>query len=123
MEQLCDALIQLHKGIPLPQLVIWHLEPFCYYVQLERSADIFKAHILKSDEFESPMSPVQSFEGSYEEIVLPFYRAYKLFSTGKFKSPHWNETNLQRVEELTKHVNDWKSQPFRTGRHASGKHS
>ncbi|MCR9152466.1 MAG: hypothetical protein NXI09_00020 [Bacteroidetes bacterium] len=54
MVQLCDALIQISKGIKEPNRIIWHLEPYCYYLQLMITDGQYKVTILESDEFDSP---------------------------------------------------------------------
>jgi len=32
MFQLCDALIEINKGSTDTHRIIWHLEPYCYYL-------------------------------------------------------------------------------------------
>ena len=36
MVQLCNTLIQISKGIRTPERIAWHLEPYTYYLQLEK---------------------------------------------------------------------------------------
>lgn len=101
MVQLCDALIQINKGISKPDRIIWHLEPYCYYLQLERSQNDFKATILESDELDSPTKVTKEILGEFEEIILPLYRELKRFWSNSYKHPHWDELETERIEELT----------------------
>ena len=101
MVQLCDTLIQISKGIKEPNRIIWHLEPYCYYLQLMITDGQYKATILESDEFDSPIKITKEIIGSFDEIVLPLYRGLKKFWSQSFKSPHWDELDSKRIEELT----------------------
>ena len=65
MVQLCDALIEISKGIKEPNRVIWHLEPYCYYLQLEKLEVGYKAIILESDEFDSPAKVFKEISGTF----------------------------------------------------------
>lgn len=101
MEQLCEALIQINKGITEPNQIIWHLEPYCYYLQLIISDEEYKAIILESDEFNSPRKVTKEIAGSFDEIILPLYRALKKFWSQSYKEPHWDELDATRIHELT----------------------
>lgn len=101
MVQLCDTLIQISKGIKEPNRIIWHLEPYCYYLQLMITDGQYKATILESDELDSPTKITKEIIGSFDEIVLPLYRGLKKFWSQSFKSPHWDELDSKRIEELT----------------------
>ena len=101
MVQLCDVLIQICKGMKSPERIMWHLEPYCYYLQLEIIKGQYKAIILESDEFESPTKITKEITGSYDAIILPLYRGLKKFWSHSFKTPHWDELESKRIEELT----------------------
>lgn len=101
MVQLCDALIQINKGIKEPYRIIWNLEPYCYYLQLIIMDGEYKAIILESDEFGSPIKTTKEILGSFDEIILPLYHGLKKFWLQSFKKPHWDELNSKRIEELT----------------------
>jgi hypothetical protein len=116
MDQLCDALIEINKGISEPRRIIWHLEPYCYYLQLIKLKSGYKAIISESDEFDSPTKITTEILGSFEEIILPLYRALKKFWSTSFKPPHWNELNPKRIEELTKLIKEKKEQNRVDGR-------
>lgn len=100
MAQLCDALIQLNEGIKSPDKIIWHLEPYCYYLQIFKSESIITATILESDNFESHKRLVKEITGSYEDIILPLYRGLKKFAAKSYKAPHWPEFDNKRIEKL-----------------------
>ncbi len=101
MVQLCDALISINKGIKVPDRVIWHLEPYCYYLQFEKLEFEYKAVISESDSFGSPAKITTEFYGSFEEIILPFYRALKHFCSQPFKPSLWAEIDPERIKKLT----------------------
>lgn len=99
--QLLEALLLIHKGMPNPSKIIWHLEPKCYYFQLEKIDNQFIVKIFESAYFESPMQIVETFTGEYEDIILPLYRGLKKFSSGGYKEPHWGVLAEDKVVELT----------------------
>lgn len=109
MVQLCDALIEISKGIKKPTRVIWHLEPYCYYLQLEKLETGYMAIISESDEFDSPARVTKEILGTFDEIILPFYRGVKKFWSKSFKPPHWDELDSKRIEELTKLIKEKKN--------------
>ncbi len=106
MTQLCDALIQINKGINISNRIIWHLEPYCYYLQLRKLDEKYMAIILASDEFDSPTKIVTEISGTFEEIIRPLYSALKKFWSKSFKPPHWVELDSKRIEELTKLIKE-----------------
>ena len=101
MVQLCNALIQIIKGIPTPERIIWHLEPYTYYLQLEKNGDAYKAIILESDNFNGPAKQTKVIEGNFEAIILPLYRALKKFCANSYESPHWDSCHQERLQILT----------------------
>lgn len=112
MEQLCTTLIQLMKGIREPIKVIWHLEPYCYYLQLENVITCYKVKLLESKDFESPMTLTKEIEGSFENMILPLYRAVKAFDSQAYNDPHWERLDEDRVAELTKLMKQKKASLF-----------
>ncbi len=106
MVQLCDALIEINKGIKEPSIIIWHLEPYCYYLQLMTVDRQYKAVILESDEFESLSKVSKEILGSFESIILPLYRGLKKFWSQSYNKPHWDELNSERIDELTKLIKE-----------------
>lgn len=109
MQQLCDALIQLNKGIAQPDQVIWHLEPHCYYLQLEMVDDGYKIQILESVNLDSPVTVVQVIYGTFETLVLPFYCSLKDFDAKAHQPPHWEELDPERIKLLTDLIKDKKN--------------
>jgi len=101
MYQLLESLIQITKGIKSPDIVIWHLEPYCYYLQLEQHVKAYKLIILESDQLESPKKNHQEFIGDFESIILPLYRGLKKFWAVAYKPPHWDILDSKRMEQLT----------------------
>lgn len=101
MVQLCDALIQINKGIKCPERILWHLEPFCYYLQLELNDHEYKVTILESDNFDSQTRIIQDIIGDFDSIILPLYRGLKKFTSQSFGHPHWEEIANDRIAELS----------------------
>lgn len=110
MVQLCDALIQINKGIIAPSQIKWHLQPYCYYLQLIVIDGQYKVIILESDEFDSPSRATKEILGSFESIILPLYRGLKKFWSQSCKKPHWDELNAKRIDELTNLIKKKKTQ-------------
>lgn len=107
--QLCDALIQINKGVKEPNQIIWHLEPYCYYLQLMIVDGQYKVVVLESDEFDSPSKTTKEIIGSFETIILPLYRGIKKFSSKSYRKPHWDELNSERIDELTNLIKEKKT--------------
>lgn len=101
MKQLCDALIQLSKGIKEPNDIVWHLEPYCYYLKLMLEDNGYKAIILESESFYGASKIVKEISGSFEEVILPLYRSLKKFYSKKYDVVHWGDVEIKRIEELT----------------------
>ncbi len=108
MVQLCDALIEINKGTNEPTRVIWHLEPYCYYLQLKVANGQYIALIYESDELNSPYQLTKEITGSYQEIILPLFRGLKNFHSTFYESPHWDGLDSERTDELTELVNEKK---------------
>ena len=100
MNQLCDSLIQLLKGIDEPDIVLWHLEPYCYYLKLKRIGENYKAIILESENYDSPTKLTFEAKGNLKSIVLPIYRSLKNFHSKAYLSPNWDLIESVRIEEL-----------------------
>lgn len=108
MEQLCTALIELMKGISKPIKVIWHLEPYCYYLELEKIGQKYKMILSESKSFDSPMTLTKMIEGDFETLILPLYRALKSFYSYTYQPPHWALLEVDRIIELTNLIKDKK---------------
>ena len=107
--QLCDSLIQLLKGINSPDLVPWHLEPYCYYLKLGKSGNDYSVTILESDNFESPKRVTFQVDGYFEATILPIYRSLKILASKTYKPPHWDKLDYNRIEELKRLIKKKKS--------------
>ncbi|GAA4273641.1 hypothetical protein U6A24_18270 [Aquimarina gracilis] len=113
--QLCDALIEINSGMRIPIRILWSLESYHYYFQLEQKKDIYKVIIFKSDTIQSrPLEVVKEFEGDYDQIILPLYRAVKKFNSYSYSKPHWEEMDSKRILKLTnlikrEHLDEFKN--------------
>lgn len=99
--QLCDALIQINKGITRPTRIIWHLEPYCYYLQLELVKSRYKIIISESDELDATAKITKEIAGDFDSIVMPLYRGLKRFWSKESKPPHWEQPEPGKIKELT----------------------
>ena len=104
MAQLCDSLIQLLKGIDKPQIIPWHLEPYCYYLQLNKMDTYYNATILESEDFDSSKKVTFEAKGNFESIVLPIYRGLKKFHSKEYGPPNWDKIDSKRIKELKRLV-------------------
>ena len=100
MTQLCDSLIQLIEGGSQPEIIPWHLEPYCYYLQLIKTNNAYKAIILESENFDSPSKLTFEAIGNFESIILPIYRSLKNFHSKAYENPNWDKIESKRIEEL-----------------------
>lgn len=110
MAQLCEALIELIKGTRKSGRITWHLEPYCYHLQLGRSDIIHTVTVLESDEFDGPTKMTTEISGTFEDVTLPFYKAFEEFCSKSFEPPHWNKLDPNRIETLTQLVKEKKTQ-------------
>lgn len=101
MVLLCDALIEITKGIQEPGPILWHLEPYCYYLQLNKTDTGYKASVLESDQFDGPARLAKEITGTFVEIILPLYRSLRAFWSKSYKPPHWEELDPNRIKILT----------------------
>lgn len=106
MTQLCDSLIQLVKGINKPDVIPWHLEPYCYHLQFNKTATNFEIAILESENINSTTKLTFEIKGEFETVIMPFYRSLKKFNSRSYKTPHWDELDNERIKELTKLVKE-----------------
>lgn len=109
MGQLCDALIQLNKGIGTPDEVLWHLEPYCYYLQLLAMDKGYQLVVSESEYWDSPKRPTQVLIGDFQTIILPLYRSLKQFWAKAHHPPHWEELDSERISILTDLIKDKKN--------------
>lgn len=109
MRQLCDALIQLLKGIKTPDKVMLHLEPYCYYLQLLMVDKGYQVVVSESEYWESPAQQAQVITGDFQTIILPLYRALKQFWAKAYQHPHWEELDSERISLLTDLIKDKKN--------------
>lgn len=105
IEQLLDTLIQISKGIREPDSILWHLEPYCYYVHLEHMNQLFKLYIFESKNLNSPLKKSFEIEGDYDQIIIPLYNGLKKFCSRSLDESHWKNPDLVRIKELDKLIN------------------
>lgn len=106
MTQLCDSLIQLVKGINNPEVIPWHLEPYCYHLQFKKVDTNFELAILESENNNGPTKLTFEIKGEFETVIMPFYRGLKKFNSKSYKTPHWDEFDGNRINELTKLIKE-----------------
>ena len=109
MAAMLNTLIQLHKGINITDRIIWHEEPTCHYLQFSKVELGYSLQISKSDKYDGPASLVYEFTGTYNQLILPFYRALKAFNTLDLSQTGWLELKKGRVAELTQWVKEMKN--------------
>ena len=102
MDELCNALIQIKKGIKTPDQVIWHLEPHCYYLHITNTGPLFHIQITESTDYLGPQQPVLSIRGGLMmKIIMPLYRGIKKFASFTYDESHWRKINPERIQYLT----------------------
>lgn len=93
LDELCSALILLVQGESVA--VDWHLEPARNQFRFESKAQEIVLHI-----YEQEMAAYK-FIGTFETVVLPFYRALKKTATSQHGA-NWPVTDSAKIEKLTK---------------------
>ena len=101
IQQLCDSLIEINKGIRKPTKVVWHLEPYCYYLQLQKVENGYEAIISESDSLDSSSRDTINISGTFEEVIVPFHKALKGFYSKRFEQSDWETMDKRRIHELT----------------------
>jgi len=103
MTQLCRSLIQLLKGINTPDIIPWHLEPYCYYLELKRTENEYEYEviILESNSIDSQKKIVFEVKGKFDKIILPIYRSLKKFHSMSYQAPDWDEMELEKIKVLS----------------------
>ena len=109
MTRLCDSLIQLLKGINQPEIIPWHLEPHCYYLQLKKTDTNYKVIILESKNLNSPTKSVFETNGNFKTIILPIYRSLKKFYSKAYQPPDWERIETRKIEELKRLIEKGKA--------------
>lgn len=90
-----------------PQETILHLEPFCFYLLIERNGTNFDLLISQSKDFDGRREPVQTIRGTFQEIILPIYRSLMHFFSFGYQAPHWPPQQQRSITELKGRIKSW----------------
>jgi len=102
IDQLISSIRQITKGIASS---FWcHQEPEGYFFDFIKVGNEYKVSIYFAKRETADKVLIYKIQGSYEEIVMPFYRSIKNFSTITIEELHWVKTNEKEIELLTKIV-------------------
>ncbi|MEO1450279.1 MAG: hypothetical protein AAFV07_12175 [Bacteroidota bacterium] len=101
IEQLSSTLIQLSRGSNYSDRVVWHLEPFCYYFQLQKSGETYRLLISESATYEGSDTLIKEIEGDFDSLILPLYRGLKKFWSQGTTLPGWAAPDATRIQILT----------------------
>ena len=99
IDQLILALSEITKGIKAE--VWWHLEPSGYYFDFDKLDSSYILTILFEKAVNTDKEIVFQIEGSYEALILPFFRAIKKFVSLAYDEPHWPKTAEIEIKQLT----------------------
>jgi hypothetical protein len=103
--QLTVALYKVLKGIDSE--VWWHLEPAGYYFYFKKlEEDSYQITITFEEDSSSPEKPVICLIGTKQEIIFPFWRAIKEFSSHHYNEPHWPELDKRELKKLTELIKE-----------------
>lgn len=108
MYLLCNSLIQILKGIDFPNKVLWHLEPYCYYLQISKECNDYKLQITESDNYDSPSKIAFETKGSFDYLIMPLYRSLLKFESKDYRPPHWEGLDKKRIQVLRQLVKEKK---------------
>ena len=99
--ELYQSLIFSMKG--LESKVYWNLEPENYCFKFSPKEQSFNLTISENKK------NIFSQDGSFESIILPFYRALKKFNSTEFKNENWTKLENGKIKQLTKLVAEKKT--------------
>ncbi|RPD44381.1 hypothetical protein DNI29_22010 [Hymenobacter sediminis] len=99
VEELCDCLTLVLQGMEAS--VWWHLEPTWYRFHFEPTPREVLFSIGKSASARGAATNVLQHTGNVESIVLPFYRAFKQFTSRAIAEEHWPTVDQEKVNRLT----------------------
>jgi len=108
LEQLCSSLIQLLMGVNEPPEVLLHLEPQCYYWQFLNKNGNFFLEIYKSENYEGERKFVKEINGSFNEIIFPFYCGLNDFAFSSYDNSDWEKIELARIKKLSNLIKKYK---------------
>ena len=99
IEQLISAIREITKGNNAE--VWWHLEPAGYYFDFDKLDSTYKLTILFEKADKTDKEIIFQTEGSYEVLILPFFKAIKKFVSLAYDEPHWPKTAEIEIKQLT----------------------
>jgi len=97
--QLISGIRQITHGIGTE--VWWHLEPASYYFNFDKRNDEYLLTLLFSKTDDTDKQMVYETNGKYDDIIMPFYRAIKNFSTREIEKIHWPKLEEDEINKLT----------------------
>lgn len=99
IEWLISLLVVLHQGISGE--IWWHLEPAGYYFSFDKQDKLYKLSISFAENETAAKELKFETEGSFENIILPFYLALKKFFVQSLDEFHWPKTEESEIEKIT----------------------
>ncbi len=106
IEQLCDALINILKGIESE--VWWNLEPKGYYFEFKRVEEKFMLTITANDGMDENRETKFTLTGDFESIIFPLYQSIEKFASSNFEKKHWPTINPQKMKNLISIIKEQK---------------
>ncbi|WP_298549282.1 hypothetical protein [uncultured Aquimarina sp.] len=86
------------------QEVIFHLEPACYYLVIERNNENLDLKIFHSKDYGGKKYTVKNISGNYNQILMPIYRALMNFYSYEHNESDWSKTDEKLIQKLKKTV-------------------
>lgn len=105
IDELMSSIILICDGIAKPSQSCWHLEPHCFYFQLEKK-EKFELTISESFDYLGPQQFVRKIDGTFGEIVMPLYRALRNFQTNENYKRYWTQIDDERSLKMKKLVKE-----------------
>ncbi len=111
IEELMSAIILICDGVTKTSQITWNLEPYCYYFQFEKDDDNYMLSVSESDDFQGPQKLTHKIKGTFDQIILPIYRALRNFETYEFSDRAWPEIKKERSMKMKLLVKDKQKVP------------
>jgi hypothetical protein len=104
IDQLISGIRQITKGISTE--VWWHLEPERYYFHFEKQGDLFLLRLSYARNENATKELIFETQGSYESIIMPFYRCLRNFFSKEIEGAHWPVPNKNEIDKLIEVVKE-----------------
>lgn len=92
-------------------VVCWHLEPSWYQFRFAPGGKEVEFSVWTGPSYHQQDIELLYYKGTFDAVVLPFYRALKQFATRSFTDHDWPALDPEKLQRLTNLVHARKQTP------------